>query len=236
MKHTEFLKQIHIGRIIRKEMKQHHVTEAVLAEKINLTKWAIRKIFQQKSIKINRLIEFSYVLGVNFLHVYLQAMPVFDNSVTYEDEVIIKIIDKQTSISIAKGSKNTDFLKFIHIGKILKAEAIKQNISEENLATILCCSQSAISRIFHNPDIETERLMKLSYALNYDFISNIYLPYMVVNENTMTSNDCISDYCIIKINPKTISLINEKQIGIYYGNWTINNKIFIRNENEKNNE
>ncbi|MCL1851169.1 MAG: hypothetical protein FWF70_07215 [Bacteroidetes bacterium] len=200
-------------------MKQHHFSEVVLAEKLNLTKWAIRKLFQQKSIRINRLIEISYILGVNFLHVYLQKMPLFENSEYYEDDVIIKIVDNQVFINPAKGSRNPDFLKSIHIGKILKTETLKQHISEENLAPVICCTQSAISRIFHNHDIDIERLIKISYKLNYDFIRNVYLPYMSVNGNIMTSNDCIFDNCIIKINPKTISIINEKQTGIYHGDW-----------------
>jgi hypothetical protein len=163
-------------------------------------------------------------------------MPLFEDSEPYEDDVIIKIIDNQIFINQAKGCRSTDFLKSIHIGKILKTETIKQHISEENLATIICCTQSAISRMFHNPDIDIERLIKISYKLNYDFIRNIYLPYMSVNEDTMTSNECISDGCIIKINPKTISVINEKQTGIYYGNWSKNEKSFVSNEKERNNE
>ena len=134
-------------------------------------------------------------------------MPAFANTKSFEDAVIIEIVNGQGVVTLSKRSRTADFTQFIHIGKLLKAEANRQKIIEETLADKLCCSQDAISRMYGNPDIDTMRLIDTSYVLNYDFIRNIYLPYMAVNENEMIANECISDPCTIKFKPKIISVI-----------------------------
>jgi len=220
MKHPEFLKNIHIGEIIRAEMKRKHLTLQILAEKLHLEKWIIRELLQQKSIKINRLIDISYAMKINFLQIYLQEMLEFENLKLFEDEVTIKIIDSQASIVLSKRSKTAAFTQSIHIGSILKMETKKQQVSKKILSEILCCSQSAIDRMFLKPDIDTKRLILMSFILKYNFIHNIYMPYMAVNENEMNANDCISEFCTIIIKPKTVSIFNRIQTGIYHGIWS----------------
>jgi len=85
----------------------------------------------------------------------------------------------------------------------------------DTLPKLLSCSESAINRMFDNPDIDTARLVKLSYLFNCDFIRNIYMPYMVVDEHETIANDCISDTCTFKIMPNAISIITDKQTRIY---------------------
>jgi hypothetical protein len=227
MKHPKLLKDIHIGKIIRAETNKRCLTENMLAEKLNLlkiadevkfTKWIVRDTFKQESIKINRLIAFSYALSVNFLQIYLQKMPVFGKLQSFEDEVIININDEQMTITPSKKNRTADFIQTIHIGQLLKAEAEKQNISAEFLAEIHCCTKSAIYRMYDNPDINTEVLISMSYTLNYDFIRNIYLPYMCVDENEVIANECIPNFCTIKGNPHAISVITEKKTTIYHKN------------------
>ena len=215
MKQPEFLKKIHIGEIIRAEMKQHHLTDIMLANKIGLSKWGVSKMLKHKSLKVNKIIELSYAIGVNLLHSYLKGMPVLKNTETSDDEIIIKIINEQVVIIPSKKIRTSEFLQSVHIGKILKKEVKYQKITEEALSKVLCCTQSTVSRIFTHPDIDIERLILLSYKLNCDFIRNIYLPFMAVDENEMITNDIISDGCSIKINPKAVSIITEKQPVVY---------------------
>jgi len=219
MKKPEFLKSIHIGNIIRLEMNKRKITNKILAEKIDRTERIVRNIFKQQSIRINRLIDFSYIIGVDFLQVYLQKMPSFGNYKPVEDEININIDDGQISMILSKKSRTADFTQDIHIGKLLKAEAKKQNMRDA-LPNIFSCSQSAVNRMFDNPDIDMERLVWMSYILNYDFLRNVYQPYMAVDENEMIANECIAEPCIIKINPKTASIITENRIGIYEGIWS----------------
>ena len=220
MKHPEFLKNIHIGEIIRTEMEKHHLTKEILAEKLHLEKWVVRDTFKQKSIKINRLIEFSYAIGVNLLYVYLQEMPSFGKLEHFRDEVIIKIIEGQIYVIPSKRSRTADFTQDIHIGNLVKTEAKKQNMHEEILSKMCCCSQSTISRAFDKPDVDTELLIRASYALNCDFIRNIYLPYVAVNDTKMIANECIVNPFIIAISPKIITVTAGNRMGIYQGFWT----------------
>jgi hypothetical protein len=219
MKHPEFLKKIHIEKIILAEMEKRHLTKEILAERMNLEKWIIRDALKQSSIKINRLIKFSYAIGFNFLLVYLKEMPMFANTKHFEDEASLDIIDGQAVITLSKKSRTTDFLQSIHIGHILKAEAKRQGI-QDLLPNLCYCSQSVINRIFGNPDIYIEDLIQMSYILQYDFLRNIYLPYMAVDKNEMIANECITSPCRFKIKPKTLSIFTEKQIGIYDGDWS----------------
>lgn len=217
MKQPEFLKNIHIGEIIHTEMKKQQLTVQMLADRVCLKKWKVRYILQQENISINKLINFSYALHVNFLLVYLQKMPQFKNTKPhYEDEVIIKTDGGQIAIILSKKSRTTDFLQFIHIGALLHREAKEQKMTEESLADILCCTQGAISEMFHHTDIDMYRLIRMSYILNYDFIRNIYLPYMCVNPTEMIANDCIADLQVMKITPKTISIITDNNTMIYH--------------------
>ena len=98
------------------------------------TKWIVRDTFKQKSIKINKLIEFSYATGVNFLLVYLQKMPFFENTEIFTDEIIIKVSQGQAYIYPSKKSKTTFFTQHIHIGNLLEIEAQKQKISMQKLS------------------------------------------------------------------------------------------------------
>jgi hypothetical protein len=219
MKQPDFLKKIHIGKIILAEMEKRCLTQKILAERMNLKKWIVRDTFKQPNIKINRLIKFSYAIEINFLLVYLKEMPMFANTKHFEDEVTLDVIDGQAVITLSKKSRTTDFLQSIHIGHILKAEAKKQGI-QDLLPNFCYCSQSVINRIFGNSDIYMDDLIQMSYVLKYDFLRNVYLPYMAVNKDEMIANDCVDSPCSFKIKPEMLSILSEKQIGIYDGNWS----------------
>jgi hypothetical protein len=151
-------------------------------------------------------------MEIDFLQVYLQHIPPFGKTEHDEDAVIIKIIDGQPSMSLSKKSRTTDFLQSIHIGVLLHKKAKKQNMTEEFLSEILPYTQDTISRMFNNPDIDTERLIWMSYALNYDFLRNVYLPYICVNKPEITDNNSITDFRSIK----TISVITNDETIIYH--------------------
>ena len=216
MINIQFLKNIHIGKIIHNEVKQQKITDTTLADKLNGTKCAIRKLFKQKSIHINKLIEISYLLGVNLLYVYNHVLLLEEKPEFHEDEVTIKIVKEQISLIPAKKQRAFYFLQSIHIGELVKREAKQQNVTEVELANALFCSPSTISRIFYEPDIDTERLIRLSEKLKYDFIGNIYLPYMAINEPKTIANDFITNECIISVKPQQITVATEKQTIFYH--------------------
>ncbi|MCL2042474.1 MAG: hypothetical protein FWG84_10640 [Bacteroidales bacterium] len=92
-------------------------------------------------------------------------------------------------------------------------------MKEETLSKMCLSTQSTMSRALGKPDIDTELLIRASYALNYDFLRNVYLPYMAVNENEIIANGCIAAPCVFTIEPKMIEVVTEKQEGFYSGMW-----------------
>jgi len=146
-------------------------------------------------------------------------MPLLGKPEHFEDKVIIKIIEGKICLIPSKRSRTADFTQNIHIGNLLKAEAKRQKMTEETLSEMCLSTQSTMSRALGKPDIDTELLIRASYALNYDFLRNVYLPCMAVKENEMIANDYIDDPCIITIHSKTINSIAGKQMHIYDGIW-----------------
>jgi len=134
-------------------MKKRRITENRLVNLTSFTKWIIRDTFKQKSIKINRLIVFSYALKVNLLDVYLKKMPSFGNTIHYDDEAIIENIDGQLSMILSKKNRTASFTENIHIGELLKAETKKQSM-QDALSNIFNCSQSAVNHNCPNNSIK----------------------------------------------------------------------------------
>jgi hypothetical protein len=220
MKEIEFLDTVNIGSDIRTEMERQHLTARMFADKSNTPQWILTEALAQKDIKVNLLIDFSYTLEIDLFHNYLQYMPLFDNHTVSEDEMFISIQNGQATIIPSKRCRTADFTQLIHIGNLLKDETERQNISRKHLSKILCCEISAIRRMFLNPNIGMERLVKMSYILNYDFIRRVYMPYMAVNKSEPIANDYISD-ALITINPKTVSIAKENEIVFYQNYLTV---------------
>lgn len=63
---------IHIGQLIKEELKRQERTPAWLAKKINCERPNIYYIFQQKSINTDLLIRISIALGIDFFQYYSQ--------------------------------------------------------------------------------------------------------------------------------------------------------------------
>ena len=62
--------QIHIGNLIREELRRQGHTNAWLAERINITPRALQKIFLKQSIDTQQLFAISQALQVDFFEKY----------------------------------------------------------------------------------------------------------------------------------------------------------------------
>ena len=56
-----------------------------------------------------------------------------------------------------------------HIGELIKEELHKQGRSNVWLARQLSCNVRTVAKIFHKQTIDTQQLMQISKALDYDF-------------------------------------------------------------------
>jgi hypothetical protein len=70
--------------------------------------------------------------------------------------------------------KKDDFLKQVHIGRLIQAKAAELGISEKKFADILFFERSNIRDIYDRQSINIELLVRISIALKYDFFTEIY--------------------------------------------------------------
>ena len=68
-------------------------------------------------------------------------------------------------MEIEEHTQNEEF----HLGKLIKAELMRQGRSITWLAAQINCSRENLYQLFRNPWIHTETLFKIGQALDYDF-------------------------------------------------------------------
>jgi len=56
-----------------------------------------------------------------------------------------------------------------HIGELIKAQLREQGLTNNWLARQLSCNIRTVAKIFHKQTIDTQQLMRISKALNFDF-------------------------------------------------------------------
>jgi transcriptional regulator with XRE-family HTH domain len=77
-------------------------------------------------------------------------------------------------------------MKNIHIGNIIKQKLVESSMSVKNFADKINCDRTTVYDIFKRKSIDVERLIKISQALEFDFINEIYLkqPAKIPSGNT----------------------------------------------------
>jgi plasmid maintenance system antidote protein VapI len=66
-------------------------------------------------------------------------------------------------------------MKDIHIGSIIKQKLAESSMTIKEFADNIHCDRTTVYDIFKRKSIDTERLIKISQVLNFDFINEIYL-------------------------------------------------------------
>lgn len=90
---------------------------------------------------------------------------------------------KAANASIATVQQNSRFFYMltideIHIGKLIEEQLKQKRISTAQLAKALNCRRQNIYDIFKRKSLDTELLVRISQALDYDFLTAAYLPLM----------------------------------------------------------
>lgn len=65
----------------------------------------------------------------------------------------------------------------MHIGEMIKLKVEENNLSNKDMIMGLRCSKDKLTRLYNNPNVSTEMLLKCSLILKYDFfeeLSNYY--------------------------------------------------------------
>ena len=155
---------------------------------------------------IEDLIQISNLLKCNFLKTisdkYLSNIPFTGNNLKQENFSIILDMSSncfQIRKNLIKQEKHE-----IHIGSYIKDVVNKKGIKEQQIATQIGRSQGLISYLFKKKTLKIKLLIKISIALNYNFINELYLSKMDI-----TFFHHLLDGCLVEL--KTAHNQNEKQ-------------------------
>ena len=68
-------------------------------------------------------------------------------------------------------------MKDIHVGESIRNELRKQGRTVNWLAEQIFCEKSNVYKLFRRKSIDLEQLMKISEALNHNFLSDCFEEY-----------------------------------------------------------
>jgi transcriptional regulator with XRE-family HTH domain len=222
-KNNDFLKDLHIGRIIKEIALQKGISSKKIADIINRDHHNADKIFKMNDMDTEDIIRISYLLKYNILELiaknYLSHLTSTNHS-TGSEFSLLKIDIGNQAITIYDEFNNSDFLKNIHIGQHIRMIAKKNELSGRDMANKLHCSQGMISHLYKSKSLKVKTLMQISNALQYHFIAEIYLSQII----TASFWDML-DNCIITFNPHQIQILNANDKTIVM--------VFQRNDDKK---
>ena len=221
MKNEDLLIDLHIGSMIKEVAIEKQVSAKKIADAINRYDGNADKIFKLSDMYVDDVKIISHLLTCNFLKIisdkYLSHIPFTGNLLTQENFSII--LDMQSNcFQIKKQNTKKEDLE-ICIGSYIKEVAKQNGIREQQVASQIGCSQGSISYIYKNDTIKIKQLIKVSMALNYNLITEVYLPKMDI-----IFFYHLFDGCIIELNTKNLQ--SEEQ----------NDRIFSILFNSKNTE
>ena len=204
MKNEEFLKDLHIGRIIKEIAFQKGISAKEIATAIRRYQRNAEKIFRVNDMDVEDIVTISYLLEYNLLDFiaqkFLEHQPLPDFYISATTR-LMKIDIENKQFTVFDPFNNCDFLKDIYIGQHIREIAEKNKWNEIEMAKKLHCAQSMVSYIYQRKSLKIKRLIKISHDLQYHFIAAVYLSQMVV-----TRSLAILDGSIISLNPLQLAL------------------------------
>ena len=196
MKNDGYLKEFHIGRMIKELASQKHVPSKKLTEALLPSRYQFNtdKIFNLSDIDVEDAIRISKILDFNLLdnisHTYLSHIP-FTGSYLEKTNysILLSLSTKRFVFNIKED------LEKIHIGKYIKKMVHSKGWIERDMANKMKCDISLVSYYYKHENMKIKPLIHFSNALNYNLIAEVYL----VRMGTIS---CIHyfDDCIIKLN------------------------------------
>jgi transcriptional regulator with XRE-family HTH domain len=223
MKHNGFLKDLHIGKIIKEIALQKGVSSKKIANVICRYRHNADKIYYLDDMDVEDVVRISYLLEYNILYFvlqkYLPHLPCSDN--TANTEYFTMNIDMRNQrVTINEDFNNCDFLKKTHIGQRIKEVAEKRNWNGEELAKRLECARSAVSNLYRCKSLKIKKMVKISVAIRYHLIAEVYLSQMMIASSLNKFENCI-----IAISQQQIRIVNPVDKNILM--------VFQRNDDKK---
>jgi len=155
--------EIHIGKLIKKEVGGEKGKLPWLADKVACTESDIRWIYTRQHINFERLMKFCIYLETDFFAYYSE----------YVREWVL--LSEKPEYSGGK----------IHIGALIRAKMNEEGRKVDWLSKKTLCSKSTLSRIYQNEHIGAERLISICKHLKTDFFAyySEYFLHQIQNKN-----------------------------------------------------
>ena len=202
----DFLKDLHIGKIIKEIAIQKGVSSKQIAEIIYHYQNNADKIFHLNDMNVEDVVRISYLLDYNILDFvaqkYLSHLPNLDY-INAPSRLMRFDLEKKEVIVYGSLS-NCDFLKKTHIGQHIRDMAAKNKWNVREMARRLQYSPSMVIYIYKSKSLTIKKLIHISNALQFNFISKAYLSQMTV----ILSLKMI-DGCTISLD--SLQVLHEKQ-------------------------
>ena len=155
MTEGDVVKDVHVGEALRAWCKRNNLTRQKLADKMELPKSNIDRIFSKPTIDTNKLLDFSLCLGCNFF------AEMWGGRYIVDAETEMKYLDTTPS--------------YIHIGNRIEICLREKKITQNQLATYLGVQRPVVSKLLRKDSIDSGRLVAISNYLGYDFFADFYI-------------------------------------------------------------
>ena len=217
------INEFHIGNYFKKVAFEKGITARMFAKAIDSYHQNAEKIFLLDDMDIEDVIRISYLLQHNILffvvNEYLSHL--FNTHEDSEaDSCLLTVNMKERSIFSHESVDNCDFLQKIHIGNCIREVVQKSHLSRQEVAHLLQCSESMISYLFRKKSLSVKKLLHISSALHYDFISNVYLSHVFISQSLHFLDDCIIS-------------VSRNKITVYHSKNKTNMLVFLRNSSKE---
>ena len=181
----DIVKDVHVGEALRAWCKQNNLTRQKLADKMELPKSNIDRMFAKATIDTNKLLDISHALDYNFFADFwgeekvkwnIENMMLFDTPPSY-----------------------------IHIGNKIEMCLRERKVSQNQLAAHLGVQHPVVSKLLRKASIDSGRLVIISNFLKHDFFEDFYI-------NVITNEVQENRFLLEKIADleKTIELLQEE--------------------------
>ena len=204
MKNDAYLKELHVGEMIRAIALQKNISTRKIADAICRYEINAAKIFNKADMEIEDVIQISDVLEFNLLEAIAQKYLSHFSITEFEREShIIKFNRHTQHYSIQGNAGNREFLDGIHIGEHIKTIAEQKGWTQHDMGKRLGLRQSNISRLYQSERINVKKLLRISMALERNLITEIYLSRMCIVPARYKL-----DACIITVNEQKVRIEN----------------------------
>jgi len=199
MKKENYLKDLHIGSMIKEIARQRHVSAKTLADAFLIYEDNADKIYLLDDMDCENIVKISHLLEHNILDSiskkYLSHIPSPDYIISAESR-FMKFDLENRKVMIYDPANNYDFLHDVDIGKYIRRVAERNRWTQQETAKQLRYSQGAVSNLYRSKSVRVKTLIRISDILKHNFIAEAYLSRM-----TIVSSLNLVDGCIIALHP-----------------------------------